>query len=603
MTRSLSIRPGADAPPSEASERFVRDGYQWCVLTEHAEVVRSSAVDWFDLGRFPSATLIKRNSGRDVWKVRCADREYFAKLYHPNGWFGKLKSLIRGSTAACEWAVGLYAAAHGIAAVKPIATATRGIGGIGGPSLLITEAVPDVESLSEYWLLVRDDRHRANLLAESLARLIARAHQCGFRHCDMHPGNILVRRSGRAGEALFVDLHNVRINRSVPVNDVIANLAQLHQWFRRHSTLTRRQSFLERYIDYRDRFAQASPHARNFRISPREMIEQVAVRAEQHSNRLWAKRDRRTRRNGAYFTQIAPAPGWRGHVLLKSKHPSATAQAALREYKAAQWESWLASPLDWVNPSRHPLMKDSHTATICKAELPTDPPVTVIVKRPLARNLIKRIGQIFGPSRNMRAWHTANRLLNRDLPVAQPIAIVERFVLGFIRTDSVSFTDYIAHSVDVETFLTRDLSRLDTRERRRVKNRLIDSLVRLIRMFHQRGFVHRDLKAGNLLVNWSPPYQEPPKLTFIDMDGIRYVGTARESLRRRAIVRLCVSLMNSPLCTRSDLLRFLKRDLRRFGSSDASWKRAWHECEALVLDKQKHKAERREWKIKHYGRE
>lgn len=597
------MRPAVEGIEPTFIESFTRDGYQWRIAGDHAENIRNAPFDWFNLAPCPAATLIKRNSGRDVWRVKCGDRDYFAKLYHPRDTFVKLKALIRGSTAACEWQVGLYAASHGIAAVKPVATATRGFRGVGGPALLITEAVPEVEPLSDYWLRVRDDRHRANLLAESLARLIARAHQCGFRHGDMHPGNILVRKAGRTGEALFVDLHNVRMGRSVPMNEVVANLAQLHQWFRRHSTLSRRRRFLELYVQYRDRFAQASPFARNFRISAREMIEQVAVRADMHSNRLWAKRDRRTYRNGTYFTRIRPAAGWRGHALLQSKHPAITAQAALQKFKRANWEAWLRSPTEWVSPTKHTLLKDSHTATICKADLPTDPPVTVIVKRPLARNFVKRIAQLFGRSRNMRAWRLANRLLNRDLPVAQPIAIVEKFALGMLRTDSIGITDYIPGSIDVETFLTRDLGHLPTDERRRVKDRLIEALVRLIRMFHDRGFSHRDFKAGNLLVNWSPPYADTPKLTFIDMDGIKYVRRTTEAQRRRAIVRMCVSVMNSPLCSRTDLLRFLKRDLSRFGSNDTTWKTAWHECEAMVLDKQKHKAQRREWKIKHYGRE
>ncbi|MBK8267063.1 MAG: hypothetical protein IPK83_01650 [Planctomycetes bacterium] len=289
MTQSLSMRPAVEGIEPTFIESFTRDGYQWRIAGDHAENIRNAPFDWFNLAPCPAATLIKRNSGRDVWRVKCGDREYFAKLYHPRDTFVKLKALIRGSTAACEWQVGLYAASHGIAAVKPVATATRGFRGVGGPALLITEAVPEVEPLSDYWLRVRDDRHRANLLAESLARLIARAHQCGFRHGDMHPGNILVRKAGRTGEALFVDLHNVRMGRSVPMNEVVANLAQLHQWFRRHSTLSRRRRFLELYVRYRDRFAQASPFARNFRISAREMIERVAVRADMHSNRLWAK--------------------------------------------------------------------------------------------------------------------------------------------------------------------------------------------------------------------------------------------------------------------------------------------------------------------------
>jgi len=603
MTRSIAMRPLVEQAAPASIETFDRDGYFWKVAGPHAEVIRSAPFDWFDLDGYPCATLIKQNSRRNVYQVRLGEREYFAKVYAPGNLLARLKSLVRGSTAACEWEVGLYAASHGIAAVMPVATATHGLRGIGGPSLLITEAVADVEPLNDYWLRVRDDRHRANLLSESLARLIARAHQCGFRHGDMHPGNILVRRSGRMGEALFVDLHNVRIGKSVSMREAIANLAQLHQWFRKNSNLTRRRRFLETYIAYRDRFGQASSLARNFPISPRQMIEQVAVRAEEHADRLWSKRDRRAHRTGSYFVRVRAEGGWRGHAMLQSKHPATTAQAAKQTFTRKQWEAWLKSPLDWVDPSKHELIKDSHTATICKAVLPTTPPATVIVKRHLSRNIVKKIGQLLGPSRNMRAWKIANRLLNRDLPVAQTIAIVERYAGGLLRTDSLLFTDFVPGSVDLEAFFTRDLGVLPSDEQRRVKNRLIESLVRLIRMFHDRGFTHRDFKAGNLLINWSPPYHDAPRLTFIDMDGIRFVKRASADQRMRAIVRLCVSLMNSPACTRTDLLRFLKRSMTQFGHTSLDWKDQWRACEAMVLNKQRHKSQRREWKIKHYGRE
>lgn len=596
--------PAMNGAPPAAIETFAHGNYQWRASSEHAEIIRAAPFDWFSLGDFAGALLIKKNSRRDVWRVRCGGRDYFVKVYHPSDPLVKFKSLIRGPTAECEWNVGLYAASHGIPAVVPVATAVRGFRGSAGPSLLITEAVTDVEPLNDYWMRVRGDRHRSSLLSESLARLIARAHQCGFRHGDMHPGNILVRTTGRAGDVLFVDLHDVRTGRSVGQDDAVANLAQLHQWFRRNAPLSRRRRFLEQYLHYRDRFAQASPLARNIALDGRELMRQLSVKAEIHAHRLWSKRDRRAFRSGSYFSRVNPAPGWRGHVLLQSKHPPHTAQAARIRFARSEWKSWLKTPLDWVDPLKHTLVKDSHTATILKAVLPTsEGPASVIVKRPLARNFLKRLIQMFGPSRNMRAWRLANRLLNRDLPVAQPIAIVEKYALRFIRTDSIGFTDYIPGSVDVETFLTRDLSRVAAGDRRRVKDALIDSLVKIIRTFHERGFTHRDLKAGNLLVNWEAPYRERPKLTFIDMDGIRFVRRASAHHRNRAIVRLCVSVLNSPLCSRTDLLRFLKRDMTGFGRTSQDWKSRWRECEALVLDKTARKDDRRRWKIEHYGRE
>jgi Ser/Thr protein kinase RdoA (MazF antagonist) len=581
-----------------------KDGHQWWIVPEHSGIVDSGRIDWFRLEEGPLATRVKRNSHRDVWRVTCGGRAYFAKLYHPNGWASKAKLLLRGAMSLQEWAVGMYAAEHAIGTVVPVATAWSNSRSKIGPSLLITEAIADVEPLNEFWLRIRDDRILANSLLEEMARLIARAHQCGFQHRDMHPGNILVRRVGGKTEASFVDLHDVRIGRPVSLHEVVQNLAQLNQWFRRHATRTQRQRFLRHYMTYRDRYAQASVYARNWRLESAKLVADLAVQAERHANKLWSKRDRRAQRTGRYFARIKPSPGWRGHVMLHSKHPSPSAGAASLVYTRQQWKDWLRNPLDWVDPQKHELLKDSHTATICKANLPTGAgPATVVVKRPLARSFWKRLAHLFGPSRNRRAWKMANMLLNRALPVAQPMAVVERYIFGLIRVDSISITDYVSSSADLETFLTRDLAKLAAGEQHRVKRQLIESLVALLRAFHERGFVHRDFKAPNLLVNWEPPYVGIPVLTLIDMDGISHVRRVSVRQQARTIIRLSASLLTSPGCTRADRLRFLKRYLTQPGRTPDDWKQHWRSIDSQVSTKLRDKETRRQWKLEHYGRE
>ncbi|HVP09673.1 MAG TPA: lipopolysaccharide kinase InaA family protein [Phycisphaerae bacterium] len=603
MTQTAFMRTEL-ATKANVGVTCVRDDHQWRIAPGHAALVESGRVDWFHLAESTTATRFKRNSLRDVWRVICDGRAYFAKLYHPNDWVAKAKFLLRGPVALLEWSVGMYAAEHAIGAVMPVAVAWSSSRGKIGPSLLITEAIADVEPLNEYWLRIRDDRLLANALLEEMARLIARAHQCGFQHRDMHPGNILVRRVGGRTEAFFVDLHDVRIGRPVSLREVVRNLAQLNQWFRRHATRTQRQRFLRHYITYRDRYAQASVFARNWRLESATLVANLAVQAERHANKLWAKRDRRTYRDGRYFARIKPAPGWRGHVLLRSKHPSPSAGAASLTYTRQQWQGWLRAPLEWVDPRKHELLKDSHTATVCRATLPTPTgPATVVVKRPLARSFWKRLEHLFGPSRNRRCWKVANMLLNRALPVAQPLAVVERYVFGFIRVDSIGITDYVSASADLETFLTREVAALDAREQPRVKSRLIESLVALLRAFHERGFVHRDFKAPNLLVSWQPPYVGLPIFTFIDMDGISHVRRVSPKQRTRTIVRLAASLLASPACTRADRVRFLRRYLTEPGRTPRDWKDHWRAIDAQVCEKLQDKEARRQWKLERYGRE
>ncbi len=603
MTQGVSVQTSLVIKPPRVLCRGNGE-HQWWTSPDHAWLAQADSVDWFHLDREPAAAGIKHNSQRDVYHIRCGDSEYFAKLYHPNGLAARVKLVFRGPTALREWRVGMYAVEHAIAAVLPVAAAWSPSRLNGGPSLLITQAIAGVQPLNEYWLGVRDDHRAANSLIEEVARLIARAHQCGFQHRDMHPGNILVRQSTGGSEAFFVDLHDVRVGCAVSLREVVANLAQLNQWFRRHATRTQRRRFLAHYMAYRDLYAQAGPLARNWRLDPPKLVADLAAQAERHANRLWAKRDRRAQRDGRYFAKIRPAPGWRGYALLRSKHPAPSASAATLTYARRQWEQWLQDPLDWVNPRKHRLLKDSHTATVCQASLPTSPrPVDVLVKRPLARNSWKLLMQAFGRSRNQKLWRTANMLLNRALPAAQPLVVVEKYILGFIRVESIAITDFVPASPDLETFLTRDVATLDPREQRRVKDLLIESAVALLRAFHERGFIHRDLKAGNLLVSWPAPYRDRPLLTFVDMDGIRHVRRPSRNRQMKAVSRLSASLAESTACTNADSLRFLRRYLTAPACTPLHWKEEWRSIQALVASKLSDKQTRREWKRTRYGRE
>lgn len=603
MPQSVTMRT-AGAPGSPVGFTELSEGARhWRVTPEFAPIVRNGVVDWDRLDMMPGAVLVKQNTQRDVWRIPIDGRDYFVKVYHPRGALNKLKLWLRGPTAVEEWDVGRYAGAFGVGSVVPVACGWTGSLRSAGQSILVTEAVPGARPISDYWMEIQHDRMMADALLDGLAKLIARAHQCGFQHGDMHPGNILVR-GGRSGAAIhFVDLHKVKTGASVSLNNVVRNLAQLNQWFRRNATRSWRLRFLVRYLAYRDQFAQSSSYARNWRIDPRRLSADLARQAERHARALWAKRDRRTLRDSRYFSRIKPAPGWSGHVLLQSKHPSPSAIAAKLTYTRSQWRTLLRDPLSWVDPVRHTLLKDSHTATICKVDLPLEAgKVQVIAKRTLARNAWKKFIHMFGPSRNKRAWRMANMLLNRDLPVAQPMAVIERHAARFIRLDSLLITDYIAGSVDLEAFLTARLASAPPESLRHAKDRLIYALSSLLRMFDERGFAHRDLKAGNLLVNWTPPYADPPRLTLIDMEGIRRTSGSNPGNLLRAAVRLSISLPPSPMCTRTDRLRLLLRLLSGMGVAAPRWKPLWRELVSLSEAKLGKQARRRQWKLRHYGR-
>lgn len=604
MSHSIALRPQSvvESPPQVANCR--KGGFDWrCLPSAHA-LIDAGEYDWLNLRERPGIARVKRNGHRDVWRIDLPSEAIFVKRYRSESLAERTKALLRGPTSTLEWEVGHYAARHGIDAVLPIACGWKGTRFWSGPSLLLTRAIPGAVPLCDYWLSCRDDAHRARLIAQSTARLVARAHQCGFHHLDMHAGNIIVQTQNcTAPRPVFVDLHNVRIAQPVNPRDVIANLAQLNQWFRRHATRSQRLSFLREYLVARDEFAMASTYARNWTIDPRDLLRTLTGVARRHAERLWAKRDRRSMRTGRYFARMRPASGWRGHVLLISKHPRPSSRASQIVFELKQWKRWLSDPTSWTDPASNEVLKDSHSAVVCRAKLDTPDPLPVICKQPLARSFWKQLLYAVGPSRNLRAWRRANMLLNRDLPAAQALAVVERRFAGLFRTDSILITELIEDAVDFEAFLIHHVAPRTAREQRRMKDRLLAALAALVRDFADRGFAHRDFKAGNLLVRWSPPYADRPDFSLIDMDGISHRNGPRFDAAWRALVRLSVSLDACPAVTRTDRLRMLHSFLSKSGQPLIRWKEIWRVLASQAEHKAILKLRRREWKLATYGRE
>ncbi len=548
---------------------------------------------------------VKHNARREVWRAVIQERPYYLKYYAPPPGFRAVWCRLRRPACQGEWESGLYADRMGIATVTPVAYTLDVTRAGRRRALLITAGEEPSRALSAFWSqLCSDDdvrRKRADVvqLTELLAQLIARAHQAGFEHLDMHAANLLVQSlRPRHYRVLLVDLQSARRGVSITDQAVVRNLAQLNQWFRRHSTIGERLRFLRAYLRWRNEYEALLPHGRSVGLSFRELVSALARMADRHAERLWAQRDRRLFKKGRYYTRLRLGGGWRGMAVASCKHALEESPASKlvfdRDWWQAQFKDGLEGLLDSAGVSR----KDSHSASVSVAALVHDNgPVGVIVKRPRARNGWRRLVQMLPPSRSRRGWQVGHALLHRDVPTARPLALVER-CFGPLVTDSLLVTELLPGAMDLESFLREKRQELDERGWVRLKRDLTRRLVRLMRQLHERGFDHRDCKASNILVLQRPQNE----LVWIDMDGLRRVGRVSRRQRVRTLARLQVSLREVVGLTRGDRVRFMKWYCAGFGQSPDAWRQWWPALVAASARKLRAKVARTAWKVRNYGR-
>ncbi|MGD8452360.1 MAG: lipopolysaccharide kinase InaA family protein [Phycisphaerae bacterium] len=598
------------ATPPQTSERTGCadfDGLSWTYRNGFDRVLAGVPRSAWQQPERQGWQRIKHNARREVWRAVIDGTSFYLKYYR-HDWLSSLRGLWQASACHAEWQGGMYALRAGLAAVRPAGFTTGLRRGKSTFSLLVTEAVEPVYPLNEFFAQVHADRdhrrrrHDIAQLAELIGETIARAHQAGFEHLDMHAANILVQpvAPGRY-RTLFVDLQSARLG--VPLGDraVVRNLAQLNQWFRRHSNVTDRLRFLRAYVRWRNEYEVAFPLGRPLRLTFRELVRALAQAAHVHARRLWARRDRRACRDGRYFTRLRLRGGWRGVAVVQAKHRKDESRASQMVIDRAWWTTQLARPLRWFDEDVGESCKDSHSADVRRAVLvhPSGN-LPVIIKRPRSRNARRWLSQHLTRSRSLRGWCRGHALLNRDVPAARPLAVLERR-LGPLVLDSLLITEAVPGGVDLENHLRREHERCGPLEWFRHKQALGRLLCRHLRLLEQKGFTHRDCKASNFLVLSEPAL----KLLCIDMDGVRVLKRARPAPHHvcRSLARLHVSLLDNPGLTRTDRARFLRCYCARWGVGAHAWRTLWRQLAPHVLRTEVACAAHRRWKREHYGRE
>jgi tRNA A-37 threonylcarbamoyl transferase component Bud32 len=558
---------------------------RWTCAPQAGFPLRPEELALDELARAGRVSAVKHGPHRTVYRVELDSGTVYWKHCRIYSTRSFLRECLRPPKAKLEFDNALTLAELGIATVQPLAWGVVS-GWWPGESFIITKALTNALPLNTYLETTLPElscdiqpsfRRR---IAEALACFIARLHDAGIRHPDLHPGNFLIEISS-TGEPKFylLDLHAIHLGKPLSRAASHENLAVFNRWFVLRAERTDRLRFWKTYAQ-----------ARGMPLDDARALEE-ATWASNH--RFWRGRDKRCLGNNRYFRRV---------------RSQAASGFAARNIEPGFLECLLADP---DAPFRDPaavLLKDSRSSTVLAIDVPTPGgPRAMIYKRFRVTKWHDPWTNALRRSPALRSWASGHGLRDRGLPTPRPWLVLHRRRRGLLH-EGYLLCEKVEHSSHLHDSLAQ-LAALAPPDRHQRKWELIDHLARLVRQLHECRLSHRDLKAANILV--SSEFRGPsselnlrnselgtrnselwPELWLIDLVGIRRERRLTRARIVQNLARLHASFRGTPLVTCTDKLRFLRMYLNWAIAGRSNWKGWWNDVAAATRAKMVRNAKR-----------
>jgi serine/threonine protein kinase len=558
-------------------------GFRWWLAPNLKHILLGPTglklAEWLQAGQ---ARVVKKGPHRIVYRVDLPELHFYVKrnlVADRSSW---VRQLIRPSKAQMEYQRAGHVAERGLPTYTPLAFGEQNSFFGVGESILITRSLEETHELHLFaynCLAHMPARRQARLrqrLAIELGKLVARMHDAGIRHDDLHPANILVRLDENDELTLFlIDLTAVRLGAPLSWRQSRHNIVILNRWFVLRASRSDRFRFWTAYCrERRDSKTCAWLASRQGPDSADEIEKQTLV-----SNlRFWRRRDKRSLDNNRYYRRVRAA-SIVGHAVV-DLDPELLA-------------SLQADPDEPFRRAGVKFLKDSQGSTVIELEGKVEGrPKALIYKRFNVTSSIDPWTALVRPSPAMRSWVRGQGFRERGLPTARPLAVLERRKHGLCR-EGYLLMEKIDNAQGLHEFLA-ELPRLAQPRRLAILRRQIDQVATVLRELHRRCLSHRDLKAANILVSrddhsFYSPFSDRAWATgspgllplfatsvwLIDLVGVRLYGRLPRGRKVQNLARLNASFPVGGSLTRTDRLRFLRTYLHwsLYGKTD--WKAWW----------------------------
>ncbi|GEM_PF-2093540 len=468
------------------------------------------------LARLPGAAILRENRSRRLISLPLPGGvNGFAKLFLRKEGLQLLLDQLRPK-AVREASALLAAEGVGVGVPRPVAFAVGYGPEVAG--VLVTEALPDAQPLQQVLersgRLLRGEAFRARrALLRRLGELAARLEEAGWRHGDLHTGNILLSPPTLEGRPYVIDWQRARRGRGFPPDlvDLVYSLSQ-------SVPATEQMAAL--------RAGLPRTATRGLR---REVCGWVRWRKERHV-------ESRTSRCLKSGTEFAVDVDQDAVVYRQRTVASEWLREAVREHDAAAARGALAKAL----PRRR----------LSRLQLPGPGESYPVYVKEYIHTPLRRVANLLcgGPARC--AWVAAQGLRWRGIRTPEALGLVEEGRRSLIVTREVASARPLAEAACEAA-----------RGPHRAKREFLERLARWVRRIHEEGIWHPDLKANNVLADASGEFH------LLDLDRTRFVGYLTRARREKNLAQLCAAVPRP--VSRADRMRFWRVYSRLRGTKEA----------------------------------
>jgi len=518
-------------------EKTIKNGTEWTVRDGYENIP-----DMFNPDDFLSNLngkryiLVKENRVRSVISMPASGinaNGIYIKYFKRGGFKEYIKHLFVPTKARTEWEVGNALRSNDIKTALPLAI-SEGKRGL----LMVTETVTNSEELMEFFtanyvsFLSEGKEFEKRMLLNKLAVFIRDIHEKGFCHYDLHAGNILIKfnkEQNVTGYDLYLmDLHRVKIFKSVSTNKRIFNLAQIFNSLSSIMTMSDKIDFIQSYGD--SAFGNVTDE--------KELVRQIDEQSSKIRNIHYRSRRKRCLKESSVFSRRMIA---NMKMFFRKGYDTDSLHELIEKHNSAL-----------INNDSAVIMKCDSKTALTRHAFKDKTVQNVVVKQYRVGCFGCLLKNLFRGSAGRKAWVAGNGLRVYGLNTPLPLALLEKKRSG-ITTGSYLIMEEVKDSLEMDRYI---LKNLDNRKDIKKKKALISNIANTLGEMHNHNIFHHDLKTCNIMVKENGKSFD---FTFLDFDKVSF--NEEITVRKRVKNLVQINLSTPRLFTLTDRLRFLNEYL------------------------------------------